>query len=223
MPAESMETASPDPTASPDRLSLRRQAIYLQTALIGYNLVECLIALVVGYRTGSIALFGFGLDGALEITSSVVVLLHLKRHGRNESSPWDDRVARFIGVLLLVLAFYIFNDAMVRLIYALKPDPSLAGIVLAMMSLLVMFRAARFEHGLAVGLHSTALMAESRETLVCAWLSAALLVGLGANLVFGLWWVDPAVAVGMSVFIAREGLDAISGREAVEELPSDAA
>ena len=204
-------------TAPPSRVDLRRHAILLQYGVVLYNVFECVIALLVGHHINSIALFGFGLDGTVEIAASVAVLVYLKRDGRTEGSEWEGRVARFIGLTLLVLALFIFNDAMFRLIYVVKPQESLVAIVLASLSLLVMFRVARTERELAKGLNSPALHAESRETVVCAWLSAALLAGLGANFLFGLWWVDPAIAFVMAVYIAREGLNAFNSRELVHD------
>jgi divalent metal cation (Fe/Co/Zn/Cd) transporter len=201
--------------SAPERSVLRRQAILLQYGVVLYNVFECLIALLVGHHINSIALFGFGLDGTVEIAASVAVLVHLKRNGRSEGSHWEGWVARFIGVTLLLLALFIFNDAMFRLIYVVKPHESFVAIVVASLSLLTMFRVARMERDLALGLNSAALHAESRETQVCAWLSVALLAGLGANFLFGLWWVDPAIALGMAVYIAREGLDAFNTSELV--------
>src|SRR4051794_3359042 len=158
--------------ANPERTALRREAILLQYAVVVYNVFECVIALLVGHHINSIALFGFGLDGTVEIAASVAVLVYLKRDGRTEGSKWEGRVARFIGLTLLVLALFIFNDALFRLIYVVKPQESLIAIALASLSLLVMFRVARTERELAKGLNSRALHAESRETVVCAWLSA---------------------------------------------------
>jgi divalent metal cation (Fe/Co/Zn/Cd) transporter len=203
--------------AAPERSVLRRRAILLQYGVVLYNVFECVIALVVGHHINSIALFGFGLDGTVEIAASVAVLVHLKRNGRSEGSQWEGWVARFIGFTLIVLALFIFNDAMFRLIYVVKPHESFLAILLASLSLLIMFRVARVERDLAQGLNSAALHAESRETQVCAWLSVALLVGLGANFMLGLWWVDPAIAAGMAVYIAREGLEAFSPRELVQD------
>jgi divalent metal cation (Fe/Co/Zn/Cd) transporter len=203
--------------ANPERTALRREAILLQYAVVVYNVFECVIALFVGHRINSIALLGFGLDGTVEIAASIAVLIYLKRDGRREGSPWESVVARFIGLTLLVLALFIFNDAMFRLIYVVKPHESLVAILLASVSMLIMFRVARVERELANGLNSAALHAESRETQVCAWLSVALLIGLGANFVLGLWWVDPAIAVGMAVYIAREGLEAFNTQELVHD------
>lgn len=207
-----MRDAAGDATAFSERAVLRRHAILLQYGVVIYNVFECLIALWVGHRIDSIALFGFGLDGTVEIAASIAVLVYLKRDGRKEGSPWESVVARFIGLTLIVLALYIFNDAMFRLIYVVKPQESVVAILLATLSMLVMFRVARVERYLAYGLNSAALHAESRETRVCAWLSVVLVAGLSTNLVLGLWWVDPAIAIGMAVYIAREGLEAFSTR-----------
>jgi len=203
--------------ARPQRAALRRDAILLQYAVVLYNLFECLVALIVGHAINSIALFGFGLDAVVEIVASAAVLVHLKRNGRTEGSRWEGPVARFIGLTLLVLALFIFNDAMFRLIYVVKPNESLVAVALASLSMLIMFRIARSERDLAIGLNSAALYAESRETHICAWLSVALLVGLAANLVLGLWWVDPAIGVGMAVYIAREGIDALGSGALVHD------
>jgi divalent metal cation (Fe/Co/Zn/Cd) transporter len=199
------------------RAGLRRNAILLQYGVVLYNVFECVIALLVGHHINSISLFGFGLDGTVEIAASVAVLVYLKRDGRTEGSEWEGRVARFIGLTLIALALFIANDAMFRLIYVVKPQESLVAIALASLSLLIMFRVARAERKLADGLNSQALHAESRETVVCALLSAALLIGLGANFLFGLWWVDPAIALAMAVYIAREGLDAFNTQELVHD------
>jgi len=201
----------------PERSVLRRQAILLQYGVVLYNVFECLFALVVGHHINSIALFGFGLDGTVEIAASVAVLVHLKRNGQSEGSQWEGWVARFIGVTLIALALFIFNDAMFRLIYVVKPHESFLAILLASLSLLVMFRVARLERDLARGLNSAALRAESRETQVCAWLSVALLIGLGTNFLLGLWWLDPAIAASMAVYIAREGLEAFSSQQLVHD------
>jgi divalent metal cation (Fe/Co/Zn/Cd) transporter len=195
-----------------DRRNWRRQAILLQYAVIGYNVIEAAASLVAGLLAGSIALVGFGLDGAIEVSASVVVLVHLKRNAHAEGSVWEQRIAVFVGVTLLALTFVIWNDAILKIAMQTKPDASLFGIGVALASLAIMPKVALAEADLARKLKSPALAAESRETLVCAWLSAALLVGLGANFLFGWWWADPVVAMGMTAVIGREGWQAIRGR-----------
>src|SRR3954468_15277003 len=96
-------------TVPRSRIDLRRHAILLQYGVVLYNVFECVIALLVGHHINSIALFGFGLDGTVEIAASVAVLVYLKRDGRTEGSHWEPRVARFIGLTLIVLALFILN------------------------------------------------------------------------------------------------------------------
>jgi divalent metal cation (Fe/Co/Zn/Cd) transporter len=107
----------------------------------------------------------------------------------------------------------IWNDAVLKIALQSKPDASLFGVGVALASLAIMPWVARMEAQLARQLRSAALAAESRETLVCAWLSVALLFGLGANVLFGWWWADPVVAMLMTALIAREGWEAIRGRD----------
>jgi divalent metal cation (Fe/Co/Zn/Cd) transporter len=202
---------------TPERARWRRQAILLQYATILYNLLEAAASLIAGLLAGSIALVGFGLDGAIEISASVAVLLHLKRNGRKEGSVWEQRVAVFVGATLLVLAFVIWNEAVLKIATQSEPDTSLFGVGVAIASLLIMPGVSKREADLARKLRSPALAAEARETLVCSWLSAALLVGLGANLLFGLWWADPAVAMVMTALIGREGWLAITERDILHQ------
>jgi divalent metal cation (Fe/Co/Zn/Cd) transporter len=196
------------------RTALVRRAILLETAVISYNVLEGAIAVIAGVAAGSIALVGFGLDSGIEVSASIAVLLHLWRHGQaEEESVWEQRVAIFVGLTLLVLAAYIGIEAVLKLINGSRPDESYIGIGLAIASLTIMPFVSRLEHTLSHKINSRALEAESRETLICSWLSAALLFGLGANALFGWWWADPAAALFMVAFIAREGWEAFTRRE----------
>lgn len=198
-------------------LSLRpplvRRAILLEAGVISYNLLEGVVSIVAGVIAGSVALVGFGLDSAIEVSASVVVLAHLWHNGQDEESPWEQRVAVFVGLTLLVLAAYVAARAIYNLATEARPDESYLGIGIAIASLVVMPSVSRIEHSLSHKINSRALEAESRETLVCSWLSGALLLGLGANALFGWWWADPVAALVMVVFIAREGWEAFTRKE----------
>jgi divalent metal cation (Fe/Co/Zn/Cd) transporter len=192
------------------RLAIRRRAILLQAGLLAYNLGECVIALVAGVAADSLALIGFGVDSAVEIAAGGVILIHLKRSRGAQSPAWERGVTVFVGVTLLVLALYLFNDAVLRIALREEPDASTVGLLLAVASLLVMPRVASMQARLASQLGSTALAAGSRETLVCALLSGVLLAGLAANAWLGWWWADPVAAVAMVAFVGREGWEAVS-------------
>jgi divalent metal cation (Fe/Co/Zn/Cd) transporter len=198
---------------SPARPTLVRRAIFVEIAVISYNLFEGAISVVAGFIAGSVALVGFGLDSAIEVSASVAVLAHLWRNSDDEGSVWEQRVAVFVGLTLLVLAAYVGGEAIYKLVTGAKPDASYLGIGIATASLIIMPLISRLEHSLSHQINSRALEAESRETLVCSWLSAALLLGLGANALLGWWWADPVAALVMVGFIAREGWEAFTRKE----------
>jgi divalent metal cation (Fe/Co/Zn/Cd) transporter len=193
------------------RPPLVRRAIFLESAVVTYNLLEGLISVVAGLIAGSVALVGFGLDSAIEVSAGVVVLTYLWR--REEESPWEQRVAVFVGLTLMALAAYVAGRAVYDLVTEGRPDVSYVGLAVACASLVLMPVVSRMEHALSHKINSRALEATSRETLVCSWLSGALLLGLGANALFGWWWADPVAALVMVVFIAREGWEAFTRKE----------
>jgi len=195
------------------RPALVRRAIFVEIAVISYNLFEGAISVVAGFIAGSVALVGFGLDSAIEVSASVAVLAHLWRNGDDEESVWEQRVAVFVGLTLLALAAYVGGEAVYKLASGARPDASYLGIAIATASLIVMPLVSRLEHSLSHQINSRALEAESRETLVCSWLSLALLLGLGANALLGWWWADPVAALVMVGFIAREGWEAFTRKE----------
>ncbi|HKW87046.1 MAG TPA: cation transporter [Nitrospiraceae bacterium] len=162
---------------------------------------------------GSIALVGFGFDSAIEVTSSVAALWRL-RHEQDEATRErvERRAMKVIGICFLLLAAYVLYEALQSLIQHEPPGRSFIGIILAALSLIVMPLLVYFKRKVAISLSSGALEAEARQTQVCAYLSAILLVGLGLNAWLGWWWADPIAAIGMVPLIALEGWEAVQGR-----------
>jgi divalent metal cation (Fe/Co/Zn/Cd) transporter len=185
----------------------------LQSAVISYNLLEGVISITAGVLAGSTALVGFGLDSAIEVSASVAVLAHLWRSREEEALEWERRVAVYVGLTLMALAVFVAGRAIYDLATASRPDESYLGIGIAAASLVIMPLVSRYEHSLSHQINSRALEAESRETLVCSYLSATLLLGLGAHTLLDWWWADPVAALVMVVFIAREGYEAFTRRE----------
>jgi cation diffusion facilitator family transporter len=185
----------------------------LQAAVISYNVLEGFISVVAGVLAGSTALVGFGLDSAIEVSASVAVLAHLWRSREEEALDWERRVAVYVGLTLMALAVFVAGRAVYDLVTASRPDETYLGIGIAAASLIIMPLVSRYEHRLSHQINSRALEAESRETLVCSYLSATLLLGLGAHALFGWWWADPIAALVMVVVIAREGYEAFTRRE----------
>jgi len=200
-----------------DRAHLLRRAIRLETLSLGYNVIEAVIAIGAGWIASSIALVGFGFDSAIETTSAVVVFLRLRAeaNSRNpgESFERDERRAeRVVGATLIVLAIYVLYESVNTLIRMEEPAESPVGIVLAVLSVTLMPLLARAKLRTGKALHSRALIADSKETLVCTYLSFTLLLGLGLNAALGWWWADPVAALLMVPLIFREAREAWSGR-----------
>ena len=194
-----------------------RIALRLVAATLAYNVLEAGVALWFGVEAESIALVGFGLDSLIECAAASVMLRHLLVVSRGlspeavESS--ERRARRFIGFTFFALAAYVAVEAGRTIWLRDPPQASPPGIVLAGLSVVVMPAVAVWKLRAARELGSGALRAEAKETLACAWLSAALLVGLGANALAGWWWADPAAALLMVPWLLREGREGVTGEE----------
>ena len=195
---------------------LHRRALGLSYFTVGYNVVEGAVSIVAGSLAGSIALIGFGLDSFVESLSGGVMIWRFRRHGkltREQEDRLEVRATRLVGYTFFVLAAYILYGALHTLVTLEEPQPSLLGIVIAAVSLLIMPLLALLKHRTGRAIGSRSLVADSKETLACAWLSAALLLGLGLNLLWGLWWADPVVGLLIVAFLVREGVETLRDEE----------
>ncbi len=188
--------------------NLRQQALRLSYFTIAYNVVECALALVAGFLAGSIALVGFGLDSLVESLSGGVMIWRFARHeslSAEEEERLERRAIKIVGYTFFVLAAYVFYESLEKLILQEPPAPSLLGIIIALASMIVMpllfYR--KYQTGKSLG--SASLMADSKQTLACASLSVALLIGLGLNYWFGVWQADPVIGLVIVALLAREG------------------
>jgi len=183
-----------------------------------WNVLEGVIAVSSGIAAGSIALIGFGIDSFIETASALVVgwRFSYERSGRPlaQTERAERRAARIAGALLLALACYILLDSGRRLMgIGDEPEPSVVGIVLTAVSLVVMPLLGRAKLRAAEQLDSRALRADAYETITCAWLSATTLTGLALNAATGWWWADPLAALVLIPLIVREGLEGLRGDE----------
>ena len=181
----------------------------LEYFTLGWNVIEAVVAIGAGVVAGSIALVGFGADSVIESLSGAVLLWRLQSHEADEER--EQRALKMVGGTFLVLAAYVAFEAARELLRRESPETSFVGIGLAVASLIIMPLLARAKRRVAVRLDSWALVADSRQTDLCAWLSAILLVGLGLNALWGWWWADPAAALVMVPIIVREGVQALRG------------
>jgi cation diffusion facilitator family transporter len=201
-----------------NRQQLVRFGLFLSVFTVAWNVLEGLIAILFSHFSGSVALFGFGVDSFIESTSGAIIgwrfYYELRNRQQGEIEKAENLAAKLAGSLLLILALYLLIDSGRRLLgFGREPEPSIAGIILTAISLLIMPILARAKLKAAKGLASKALHADAYETIACAWLSATTLAGLLLNAVFGWWWADPVAALVLVPLIAREGLEGLRGED----------
>jgi divalent metal cation (Fe/Co/Zn/Cd) transporter len=201
--------ADAKPVLAPDRRgALTRRVRLLVAATITYNVVEAVIAISAGTIASSTALIGFGLDSVVEVASATAVAWQFsaKDHESRE------RVAlRVIALSFFALALYVTVESVRALLDARAADHSTVGIVLAAVSLAVMPLLSRAQRKAGRELGSTSAVADSKQTLLCTYLSAVLLVGLVLNSTLGWWWADPVAALVIAAVAVKEGREAWRG------------
>ena len=189
----------------PTRHAAVRRARWLNVATIGWNTIEGVIAVAAGVAAGSVSLVGFGFDSAIEVSAALVVTWRLRQEGSDScTQPGDARATKAIALSFLVLAAYVTVEAIHDLTSRAAPDASVAGVVVAVLSLMVMPFLARAKRKLAPVLGSTAAAADSAQTNLCALLSGVLLVGLVANWPLDWWWADPVAGLGIAALAVAE-------------------
>lgn len=181
----------------------------LEYFTIIWNCLESIVAIGAGLIAGSIALVGFGFDSLIESASGGILLWRL--HDGEKGEQREQTALKLVGVSFLLLAAYVTFDATKSLLRHEPPQASYIGIALALLSLMVMPLLARKKRQVADLLNSRALRADSRQTDLCAYLSAILIGGLLLNALFGWWWADPIAALVMVPIIIKEGLEALRG------------
>ncbi|SRR6266481_9738053 len=202
-------------------MTAHKKALLSEYFTVGWNVIEGVVAIAAGVVAGSIALVGFGLDSYIEVASGLVLIWRLRKHGfteEEEEEAAEKRAVLFVGVTFLLLAVYVIYESGKKLFFQERPEESLIGIILAFLSLIVMPLLAVYKKKIAAEINSRALRADALETLVCSYLSLTLLLGLGANALFGWWWADPVAALGMVYFLINEGWEAIEeSRSKIED------
>ncbi len=195
-------------------MDLKKKALYLSYFTVGYNILEGAVSVTAGYLAGSVALGGFGFDSLVETVSAGVMVWRFSA-ARAVSGEEEERIERraemFVGVSFFILAAYVLYEAVEKLVRREAPAISIAGFVITVLSVIIMplLYRAKMKTGRALG--SRSLMADSKETLACSYLSAAVLAGLLLNALLGWWWADPVAALIVVYFLVREGLEALRG------------
>ncbi|NUW39361.1 cation transporter [Nonomuraea rhodomycinica] len=190
------------------RAALRRRIRLLVAATITYNVIEAVVALTAGAAASSAALIGFGLDSVVEVASAAAVAWQFSAtdHERRERAA-----LRVIALSFFALAAYVTFDAVRALLGAATVEHSTPGLILAAFSLVVMPFLSYAQRRAGRELGSASAVADSKQTLLCTYLSAVLLAGLALNSLFGLSWADPVAALVIAAVAVKEGRDSWRG------------
>jgi divalent metal cation (Fe/Co/Zn/Cd) transporter len=211
-PLQLLPVAPSQPAAPRDehRRQLVRWARALAWLGLAWHIVEAAVAIGAGVAASSVALVGFGADSLIEALAGIVVIW-LMAQSRSSSAAAERRAQQLIAATFGLLAAYIAVESLRDLVAGHHPQVSWVGVALSVVTLATMPPLARAKRRVGEQLGSAATASESRQTLLCAYLSAALLTGLLANAVLGWWWADPIAALAIAGVAGREGREAWRG------------
>jgi divalent metal cation (Fe/Co/Zn/Cd) transporter len=187
---------------------LHRRVRWIVAFTIGYNIIEAIVAITAGAIASSAALIGFGLDSIIEVLSAAAVAWQFTR---KDPERWEKITVRMIALAFFALAAYVIVDSVLSLAGVQDVDHSPLGIAIATISLLVMPALAWFERRTGKELGSASVVADSKQLLLCVYLSGAVLVGLLFNSLLGWGWADAVAALVIAAFAIREGVEAWQG------------
>lgn len=189
----------------------RNIALALSYMTVGYNILEGLVSLVFASLGDSPALLGFGIDSLVESLSGLVMIWRFSSSARDELR--EQRAIRLVGLSLMVLGGYVAWEAARALYHGEPPERSVAGLIIAGLSLIVMPLLYVLKRRTASRLNSRSLATDAKQTLACMLLSCALLAGSGLNYTMGWWYADPLAALWIAIYLLREGYEAWSEEE----------
>ena len=185
-----------------------QEALNLEYFTVAYNIFEALASIIFGTAALSIALVGFGLDSIVESLSGLVMVWRLRKHetlSGEEEKRTERRAEQFVSATFFLLGIYILYESVNKLVMNEPAQPTVIGIIIAVLSLIVMPVLAWRKRVVGTAIGSRALLADAKETIACALLSAALLAGLLANYLFGFWQADPLAGIVIVIFLFHEG------------------
>lgn len=190
------------------RKQLNERAKKLAQGLVLYNVIEGVVSIASGMASDSTALVGFGLDSAVEVLSGLVIIWQFKHANPQE---YERKAQRLIAVAFFVLAAYVGTESILAIVEGQKAAPSPVGIAIALLSVIIMPTVSFVQRRTGKELGSAAVVADSKQVLLCAAMSLTLLVGLVVNAAWGWWWLDPVVGIGIALLALKEGYEALKG------------
>lgn len=193
-----------------------KKALWLSYFTVIYNTIECIISIIAGYIAGSIALVGFGSDSFIESLSGSVMIWRFRKHGKiskEAEEKIEKKATKIVAVTFFILGFYVLYESVKKLIFQEKPEVSIIGIIIAIVSIIIMPLLFYSKIKLGKKIKSKSLVADSKQTLACFLISVALLFGLGLNYLFGFWQADPIVGLIIVIFLFKEGYETYKEEE----------
>ena len=190
------------------RSTLQRRIRWIVAVTIGYNLIEAVVSIAAGAAASSVALIAFGLDSTVEVLSAAAVAWQFTRR---DPERWEKGTLRVIAVAFFALAAYVTVSSLLALFMRVEVEHSPVGIAITALSVIVMPFLSLAERRAGRELGSATAVADSKQTLLCTYLSAAVLIGLVLNSAFGWWWVDAIAGLVIAGFAVREGVEAWRG------------
>lgn len=187
---------------------LQRRVRFLVGGVLAYNVIEAATAITAGALASSTALIGFGLDSIVEVTSALAITWQYAHHTPNER---EHRALRIVAYSFFALAAYVTVDAVMSLALGREADPSPLGLAIAAISLVIMPVVSILERRTGQELGSASVVADSKQLLLCSYLSAVLLAGLAINATIGWTWADPIAGLVIAGLALREGREALRG------------
>jgi divalent metal cation (Fe/Co/Zn/Cd) transporter len=192
------------------------RALRLSHFTVIYNVLEGVVSVVLAFVAGSSALLGFGVDSFVESLSGMIMIWRFSRTS-NFSNAADERrekvAIRLVGLSLVILGGYVIYESFTMLYFSESPERNPAGILIAIVSLIVMPILFVMKRRTAAGLQSRSLAADAKQTLACILLSVALLLGSGLHYILGIWQADPIAGLVIAAFLIREGYKAWTEQE----------
>ena len=188
---------------------LRKKALILSIITVGYNIIEGVVSILAGILSNSIALKGFGMDSFVESISGAVMIWRFKKLDKitEEEEEKVERIAqRLVAISFFILSIYIIYESITKLYFKEISKPSVLGLIITTMSIIVMPILFYFKYKTGKSLGSKSLIADSKETLACVFLSIAVFLGITLNFFFGLWQADPIVGIVIAAYLIIEGI-----------------
>jgi divalent metal cation (Fe/Co/Zn/Cd) transporter len=197
-----------------------REALIFEWITIAWMVIEAAVAIGAGISAHSITLTAFGLDSVIELISAIVLIWRLQvelKHGKEFSETAERRASKIGGGLLFALAAYVVLGAAWSLWNGQGEEFSMAGLILALAAIPIMYFLAKRKIYLAERIGSRALRADAIESITCGWLSCVVVIGLTAQYLVGAWWIDAVSSLGILWFLVKEGMEAWKGEECCDD------